>query len=88
MARYIDADKLIADIEEHHVSDGKFQHWVETQPTADVVEVVRCGECKHTYLSDNFGITAPWLMCKRHIGNAYKVSEGDYCSWGERRTDE
>ena len=33
--RSIDADKLIHDIEKYHVSDGKFQHWVEIQPTIE-----------------------------------------------------
>ena len=31
--RLIDADKLMRDISEYHVSDGKFQHWVDVQPT-------------------------------------------------------
>lgn len=29
--RLIDADKLMHDISEYHVSDGKFQHWVDVQ---------------------------------------------------------
>lgn len=29
--RLIDADKLERDIEEYHLSDGKFQHWVQVQ---------------------------------------------------------
>ena len=33
--RAIDADKLLRDIEKYHVSDGKFQHWVEIQPTIE-----------------------------------------------------
>lgn len=33
--RAIDADKLLRDIEEYHVSDGKFQHWVQIQPTIE-----------------------------------------------------
>lgn len=33
--RLIDADKLLADIEKYHVSDGKFQHWVQIQPTIE-----------------------------------------------------
>ena len=28
----IDRDKLLHDIEHYHLSDGKFQHWVEVQP--------------------------------------------------------
>ena len=31
--RLIDADALMRDIEEYHLSDGKFQHWVEVQQT-------------------------------------------------------
>ena len=37
--RLIDADKLMRDISEYHVSDGKFQHWVDVQPT--VIEAER-----------------------------------------------
>ena len=33
--RAIDADALMRDIEKYHVSDGKFQHWVEVQPTIE-----------------------------------------------------
>ena len=40
MAEYIDRDKLLRDIDHYHVSDGKFQHWVEIQLAADVAPVV------------------------------------------------
>lgn len=40
MAEYIDREKLLRDIEHYHVSDGKFQHWVEIQRAADVALVV------------------------------------------------
>lgn len=33
--RAIDADALLRDIEHYHLSDGKFQHWVEIQPTIE-----------------------------------------------------
>ena len=33
--RLIDADALLRDIEHYHLSDGKFQHWVEVQPTIE-----------------------------------------------------
>ena len=35
--RLIDADALMSDIARYHLSDGKFQHWVEVQPTIDAV---------------------------------------------------
>lgn len=31
--RLIAADKLERDIEQYHLSDGKFQHWVQVQNT-------------------------------------------------------
>ena len=39
MTRLIDADALMRDIARYHLSDGKFQHWVEVQPTVDAVPV-------------------------------------------------
>lgn len=40
MAEYIEREKLLRDIEHYHLSDGKFQHWVEIQLAADVKPVV------------------------------------------------
>ena len=40
MDEYIKRDKLLRDINHYHLSDGKFQHWVEVQPAADVAPVV------------------------------------------------
>ena len=37
--RLIDADKLMRDISEYHVSEEKFQHWVDVQPTVIEAEV-------------------------------------------------
>ena len=36
---YIEREKLLQDIEHYHLSDGKFQHWVEIQLAADVAPV-------------------------------------------------
>lgn len=41
MDDYISRQSLLKDIENYHVSDGKFQHWVEVQPSAPVREVKR-----------------------------------------------
>ena len=60
MAEYIEREKLLRDINHYHLSDGKFQHWVEVQQAADVAPVrhgrwigapicgnenCRCSEC-------------------------------------------
>ena len=39
MDEYIERDKLLRDINHYHLSDGKFQHWVEVQQAADVAPV-------------------------------------------------
>ena len=52
--------------------------------SADVVAVVRCKDCKHYKLRDgvHYG-TRTIKSCCRSANK--KVSENDYCSYGERR---
>lgn len=35
MGDLISREALLRDIEQYHVSDGKFQHWVEVQPSVE-----------------------------------------------------
>lgn len=44
MSRLIDADALMRDIEQYHLSDGMFQHWVEVQPTIEPQHWIPCSE--------------------------------------------
>ena len=97
--RYIDADALVSKLDSlaKKYSDlGKAEVvkdyiWasavVEASPTADVVEVVRCAQCKHKRIGRNsFGV---YFYCGHpsngltNIGNVDK----DFCSYGERRND-
>lgn len=88
MTRYIDTE-IIAKI--------VFDYWKECErieriipaikraiiyhSTADVVEVVRCKECKHW--DEEFG------ECDHpKVGRRVQVPAGFYCGWGERRTDD
>lgn len=78
MSRYIDADELIEffdgypDHIEFDVEDIK--SIIKEQDTADVVEVVRCKDCKyHAEFSskcNKLNLTPMW--------------PNDYCSYGER----
>lgn len=55
---------------------------IEYAPTADVVEVVRCKDCKHFGRDMGHG---------KHDCKKYEMPyclENDYCSYGERRTEE
>ena len=65
--RPIDADALIRDIELYHVSDGQFQHWVESQPTIDV-EPVRYGHWVYDPNGMDWGLPA-WICSECHCQN-------------------
>ena len=71
----IDRQKLLKDIEQYHLSDGKFQHWVEVQPSVDAVEIVRCRDCKHNP-------NDTWFECPiSHL----PYNEDRWCWKGERK---
>lgn len=59
--------------------------WLDEIPAADVVEVVRCGECIH-----NYGVKADCEFNPHDIVCDWWSTDGmdetDFCSRGERRT--
>lgn len=81
MSRYIDADKLMSefhryawDTEDLHID--LIEDIVNDEPTADVVEVVRCKDCR-LYNTDNCYMIHGQRMNR-------DLFEDDYCSYGER----
>ena len=57
---------------------------VKASPAADVVEVVRCRDCKHSYRID--GVKEEYDCAK--ISAFAKFFPGDhFCGYGERKTD-
>ena len=78
MARYIDADIMREDWltngENEYVYDtNAVLDSIDSQPTADVVEVVRCKDCKY---KDS---------CLQKVDCDYQYREIDFCSYGERK---
>lgn len=51
---------------------------IRLTPTADVVEVVRCKDCKYFKYGD---------YCTEGKMEHSKCRENDYCSYGERRAE-
>lgn len=97
MSRYIDADKAI----EALFNDAMFDYPpagraiiddMKTVPTADVVEVVRCKDCRH-YDNKNCKEGFGYCMREQEDGFFYNALHGvfkdnDFCSYGERKEQE
>ena len=67
MSRYIDADELLTHVKDLRINTAEgyeFRHrcidpqYVYDAPTADVVSVVRCGECRF--------YDVEWKFCQHH----------------------
>jgi hypothetical protein len=82
MARYIDADLLIKNIAKiedlRTISTKTIGQAISNTPTADVVEVVRCKDCKEFHRADKKFAQ----HCRIH---GAMVQEDDFCSYGERK---
>ena len=100
MSRYIDADALIKDIEsrrlvftntitvaEAMLSQGNaIRKAIEEAPTADVVEVVRCKDCRRWTPDGGYGLDLDGT--KRLYGECslvkIAVKENHFCYFGSR----
>lgn len=85
MNEYVERDKFLEAVGERNQDscDGKLTYqqlkeMVENFPTADVVEVTRCKDCRHH--------SAAAGVCNLYLHFSVGVTANDYCSFGERRT--
>ena len=108
MKRYIEANLLIQDIEQsrkdnnhnnaiasqtHNAEHRHFIKMVLDQPTTDVVEVVRCVNCKHWKSGED--MTGIHSNLENNVGEChcpqwendyfyYITKDTDFCSYGDR----
>ena len=91
MPRYIDAEKALEEFDEWVDTTGALgkgtsyyyeaRGCIEDVPTADVVEVVRCKDCKWLIVGG--------LCCKNIKGGGHKkLNPDDFCSYGARKDGE
>lgn len=86
MAEYIERDALLDAIINDHpdlvfYSKQEAIECIVAEPAADVVEVVRCKDCKWFFQdADN-------EPCCRNVCGLVIVTDEDFCSLGERRKD-
>lgn len=98
MARYIDIDKFAQRINvspafknlrfEGELCQRIVLDILGNFPTADVVEVVRCRNCKHAYFRYNTKDTLQEIYAceKRPTGRTHKKVSGDFfCKHGQRK---
>ena len=84
MADYIDRAELIKNLNkfapEHY--NALINQLITNQPTADVVKVVRCQDCKRCYEKRTKRGNQLMRFCMRMDGNEYQVNANDFCSYG------
>lgn len=80
--RYISQNALIKEIAKIHgnLSTKNVGQAIWDTPTADVVEVVRCKDCKFARKM----VSGDYSCCVDH---RLSHDENDYCSYGERREE-
>ena len=64
----------------------RLDDWAKTLPSADVVPVIRCKDCKHCYFADNRVPDEQGWVCE--INSSEPVNLNGFCSYGERRKQE
>lgn len=92
---YIELQKALNVCEMHYEHCLEMHDWsgdatadnikrdIETIPTADVVEVVRCKDCKHaTFYSCKNDACYRGIICEYRIG---PDDENFFCGYGERK---
>ena len=62
-------------------------HCIDNMPSANVAEVVRCRECTHYKICDEWK-NGKRMLCEIHH-HSYLDHDGDnhFCSWGQRKIE-
>ena len=86
MAEYIDREELIENLNKlsPEYYNALINQLITKQPIADVLEVVRCKDCKHaTFYNCKNDACYKGIICEYEIGTD---DENFYCIYGEART--
>jgi hypothetical protein len=80
---YIDREALVAEYDRVHVgAPGGARKLMIEAPTADVVEVVRCKDCKWCLIENWDGEVLYGCDC---AAGKNDISPDDFCSCGEKK---
>ena len=86
MAEYIDRESLISNLKEfaNEQLTPLIENLIQKQPTADVVEVVRCCDCEHKQENPDINNTC-YLTCNLKYGIRGTIDPTDFCSYGKMK---
>lgn len=85
MAEYIEREALIAEYDRVHIGEaGGARKLMVEAPACDVVEVVRCNDCR-IGRGNTPKMGAGWIYCEN---NDQYHKETHFCSYGERKSDD
>ena len=86
MSRYVNVDELLNRLPDDLPYKASVKRVLTQAPTADVVEVVRCKDCKYWDTRDSEGIQGICLCGEKdfYYGSEFYPFADDYCSYGER----
>ena len=78
-------DKYYSDFHKSMADLTSLRELLEDTPAADVVDVVRCKDCKYA-----FHHPLGYIYCHRDGRNAYEMvfKKDSFCSYGERKDGE
>ena len=93
MSRYIDADKFIRWIDVGHLRspseicycEDDVKGMIDMQPTADVVEVIRCKDCVFCTRTKDGEYNPEDIVCGYFMTDGMQAN--DFCSYGKRREE-
>ena len=80
MAEYIEREAAEDAVGEAYLKGLNPEWAVRDAPTADVVPVVRCKDCKYAYIN-SFSAASGVALCS---SSAKVMQQDDFCSYGER----
>lgn len=86
--RYIDADECLDIMRDEMAGTGyqnRAMNVIKYAPTADVVKVVRCKDCKHYHKERHICELFTVECDEKSLNYIFNVENDDYCVKGERR---
>lgn len=91
--KYVEVNDLLQHLPDEPYK-GAIRRVLLQAPAADVVEVVRCGDCKHyknygktSLFVNGKNVTCGWCHRRIRYDEELRMLADDFCRYGERRKE-